>query len=66
MIALGRFANAVIERRVVQGLVATATGTVRGAGAVVRGAQSGFVRAYALLLVGGFAALGVYFLVVAS
>jgi NADH-quinone oxidoreductase subunit L len=65
-VALGRFANAVIERRVVQGLVDTAVGTVRGAGAIVRGAQSGFVRAYALLLVGGFAALGVYFLVVAS
>jgi NADH-quinone oxidoreductase subunit L len=66
VVAMGRFADAVIERRVVQGLVATATGTVRGAGAVVRGAQSGFVRAYALLLIGGFAALGVYFLVVSS
>ena len=32
---------------------------------MVRDAQSGFVRAYALL-VGGFAALGVYFLVVSS
>ena len=32
---------------------------------VVRGAQSGFVRAYALLLIGGFAALGLYFLIVA-
>ena len=65
-IALGRFANAVIESVVVNGIVATATGAVRGAGSVVRGAQSGFVRAYALLLVGGFAALGVYFLVVAN
>ena len=33
-----------------------------GAGAVVRGAQSGFVRSYALLLIAGFAALGLYFL----
>jgi hypothetical protein len=41
-------------------------GLVRGAGVLVRGAQSGFVRAYALLLLGGFAALGVYFLVVSS
>jgi NADH-quinone oxidoreductase subunit L len=65
-IALGRFANTVIESVVVNGLVATATGAVRGAGSVVRGAQSGFVRAYALLLLGGFAALGVYFLVVAN
>ena len=32
-------------------------------GVVVRGAQSGFVRAYALLLIGGFAALGLYFLI---
>ena len=42
----------------VQGIVNGASGAVKGAGAVVRGAQSGFVRAYALLLVGGFAALG--------
>jgi len=33
---------------------------------VVRGAQSGFVRAYALLLVGGFAGLGLYFLIVSQ
>ena len=65
-IALGRFANSVIESVVVNGLVATATGAVRGVGSVVRGAQSGFVRAYALLVLGGFAALGVYFLVVAN
>ena len=60
-----RFANSVRagrRRRIVNG----AAGAVRGAGAVVRGAQSGFVRAYALLLVGGFAALGIYFLVAAS
>jgi NADH-quinone oxidoreductase subunit L len=65
-IALGRFANTVFERLVVDGIVAVATGLTRGAGSMVRDAQSGFVRAYALLLVGGFAALGVYFLVVSS
>ena len=65
-IAIGRFANSVFERVVVQGIVDGATGVVKGAGSVVRGAQSGLVRAYALLLVGGFAALGIYFLVVAS
>ena len=65
-IAIGRFANSVFERVVVDGIVNAATGVVRGAGSVVRGAQSGFVRAYALLLIGGFAALGVYFLVVSS
>ncbi len=65
-IAIGGFANAVFERFVIQGIVEAATGAAKGAGAVVRGAQSGFVRAYALLLVGGFAALGIYFLVVSG
>ncbi len=65
-IAIGRFANSVFERVVVNGIVSATTGAVRGAGSIVRGAQSGFVRAYALLLIGGFAALGVYFLVVAN
>jgi NADH-quinone oxidoreductase subunit L len=64
--AIGRFASAVFERVVVQGIVDGAVGLVRGAGVLVRGAQSGFVRAYALLLLGGFAALGLYFLVVSS
>ena len=44
-IAIGRFANSVFERFVVDGIVTGATGLVRGAGSVVRGAQSGFVRA---------------------
>jgi NADH-quinone oxidoreductase subunit L len=65
-IAIGRFANNVFERVVVDGIVNGAAGIVRAGSATVRGAQSGFVRAYALLLIGGFAALGVYFLVVAS
>ncbi len=65
-VAIGRFANSVFERVVVQGIVSTATGAAKGASSVVRGAQSGLVRAYALLLVGGFAALGIYFLVVAN
>ena len=34
----------------------------RGASAGVRGAQSGYLRSYALLLVTGFAGLGLYFL----
>jgi NADH-quinone oxidoreductase subunit L len=66
LIAIGRFADAVLERAVVQGIVSGAVGAVRGVGVVVRGAQSGFVRAYALLVVGGFAALGLYFLIVSS
>jgi NADH-quinone oxidoreductase subunit L len=66
VIAIGTFASSVFERVVVQGIVAGTVGAVRGVGVLVRGAQSGFVRAYALLLVGGFAALGLYFLIVSS
>ncbi|MGI9020946.1 MAG: NADH-quinone oxidoreductase subunit L [Solirubrobacterales bacterium] len=66
LIGIGRFSNAVIERVVVDGIVSATTGVVRGCGSMVRGAQSGFVRAYALLLITGFAALGLYFLVVAG
>ena len=65
-IAIGRFASAVFERYVVDGLVTGTTGIVRGAGVVVRGSQSGFMRAYALLLVGGLLALAFYFLIVSS
>jgi NADH-quinone oxidoreductase subunit L len=66
VISTGRFANRVIERFVVQGIVAATVDAVRGVGIIVRGAQSGFVRAYALLLIGGFAALGLYFLIVST
>ena len=66
VIAVGQVASSVVERVVVDGLVCTAVGVVRGFGSVVRGAQTGFVRAYALLLVTGFAALALYFLVVSS
>jgi NADH-quinone oxidoreductase subunit L len=66
VIAAGRFANAALERVLADGIVATAVGVVRGVGVLVRGAQSGFVRAYALLVIGGFAALALYFLVASS
>jgi NADH-quinone oxidoreductase subunit L len=66
VIRAGRFANDVVERVVVQGIVAGTTGAVRELGLLVRGAQSGFIRAYALLVLGGFAALALYFLVVSS
>jgi NADH-quinone oxidoreductase subunit L len=66
LIATGRFAGAVVETVLVQGIVTGTVGAVRGVGVIVRGAQSGFIRAYALLLVGGFAALGLYFLIVSS
>jgi len=66
LIAVGSFANSVVERVVVDGLVSATVGAVRGVGVLVRDAQSGFVRAYALLLIAGFAALGLYFLIAAS
>ena len=63
LLALGRFANRRFERYVVQGLVAGTVEVVRGANAGVRTVQSGYLRSYALLLVTGFAGLGLYFLV---
>jgi NADH-quinone oxidoreductase subunit L len=66
VLATGRFANSFVERVVVDGLVTATVDTVRGVAVVVRNAQSGFVRAYALLLIGGSAALGLYFLLVSS
>jgi NADH-quinone oxidoreductase subunit L len=65
-LAVGRFANSFVERVVVDGVVSATVEAVRGVGLLVRNAQSGFIRAYALLLVGGFAALGLYFLLVSS
>jgi NADH-quinone oxidoreductase subunit L len=65
-LAIGRFANRTFERVVVDGLVSGAEGTVREAGGIVRLAQSGFVRSYALLLIAGFAGLALYFLLASS
>jgi NADH-quinone oxidoreductase subunit L len=65
-LAVGRWSNAIFERYVVQGLVLGVTDLVRGASAGVRGAQSGYLRSYALLLVTGFAGLGLYFLLQSS
>ena len=65
-LGFGRWANTTFERYVVQGLVVGAEGTAKGASALVRGAQSGYLRSYALLLLVGFAGLGLYFLVAGS
>jgi NADH-quinone oxidoreductase subunit L len=65
-LAIGRFANSVFERFVVDGLVTGTAETVRGAGGIVRVVQSGFVRSYALLLIAGFAGLALYFLLSSS
>jgi NADH-quinone oxidoreductase subunit L len=65
-LAVGRFANRVFERFVVDGLVTGTGETVRTAGGVVRAVQNGFVRSYALLLIAGFAGLALYFLLSSS
>jgi NADH-quinone oxidoreductase subunit L len=65
-LAIGRFANRVFERFVVDGLVTGTAETVRGSGGVVRAVQNGFVRSYALLLIAGFAGLALYFLLSSS
>ncbi|HEX8959564.1 MAG TPA: NADH-quinone oxidoreductase subunit L [Solirubrobacterales bacterium] len=65
-LAIGRFANRTFERVVVGGMTSGTAETVRGAGGVVRLAQSGFVRSYALLLIAGFAGLALYFLLSSS
>jgi NADH-quinone oxidoreductase subunit L len=65
-LAVGRFANRVFERFVVDGLVTGTEETVRGTSGVVRAVQNGFVRSYALLLIAGFAGLALYFLLSSS
>jgi NADH-quinone oxidoreductase subunit L len=63
VLALGRWADSTFERYVVDGLVNGAEGAAKGANAAIRTAQSGYLRSYALLLMIGFAGLGLYFLV---
>jgi NADH-quinone oxidoreductase subunit L len=65
-LAVGRFANNVIERFVVGGLVNGTRELVGDAGGFVRAVQNGFVRSYALLLIFGFAGLALYFLITSS
>jgi NADH-quinone oxidoreductase subunit L len=63
----GRFARNTFERLIVNGLLVGGTsGVVGAASAAVRAVQSGFLRAYAALLLLGLAGLGLYFLISAS
>ena len=65
--AFGRFGQSVVETRFVQDVViGGATGTVRAATGVARGIQSGYLRAYAMLLIVGLSGLGLYFLIQSS
>jgi NADH-quinone oxidoreductase subunit L len=57
----------VIESAFVQGtLVGGATGAVRAGSSFARAIQSGYLRAYALLLVMGLGGMALYFLIVST
>jgi NADH-quinone oxidoreductase subunit L len=63
----GRFARDTFERVVVNGLfVGGASGLARAGSSAVRAIQTGYLRAYAALLLLGVAALTLYFLISAS
>jgi NADH-quinone oxidoreductase subunit L len=65
--AFGRWGQATFERVVVDGLlVGGTTGIVRAGSAAVRAIQSGFLRAYAALVLLGLAGLALYFLIQAT
>jgi NADH-quinone oxidoreductase subunit L len=61
---IGRFSRNVIERGLVQGaLVGGTSGLIRSVSSAVRGAQSGYLRYYAALLLVGLTGLSAYFLI---
>jgi NADH-quinone oxidoreductase subunit L len=64
---IGGFSRRVIETDFVQGtIVGGATGVVRVGSSFARAIQTGYLRAYALMLVLGLAALTLYFLINSS
>ena len=66
-LAFGRFGRTVVESAFVQGtLVGGAAGVVRAGSSFARSIQTGYLRAYALLLVMGLGGLALYFLIVSS
>jgi NADH-quinone oxidoreductase subunit L len=67
MASLGSFGRRVIETDFVQGfIVGGATGVVRAGTSVARAIQTGYLRAYALLLLFGAALVVLYFLIASS
>ncbi|HTT93502.1 MAG TPA: NADH-quinone oxidoreductase subunit L [Solirubrobacterales bacterium] len=63
-LAIGRFANDVFERFVIDGAITGGTEeTVGRAGAIVRSFQNGIVRTYGLFLIFGAVGLALYFLI---
>ena len=66
-LGFGRFGRTVVESAFVQGvLIGGTSGAVRAGTSFARGIQSGYLRAYALLLFLGLAGLALYFLLVSS
>jgi NADH-quinone oxidoreductase subunit L len=66
-VAAGGYGRRVIETEFVQGvIVGGATGIVRAGTSLARAVQTGYLRAYALLLLLGVAGLVLYFLIVSS
>jgi NADH-quinone oxidoreductase subunit L len=65
--AIGRFSRTVVESALVQGvLIGGPVAVVRAGSALARSAQTGYLRSYALTLIAGLAALGLYFLIASS
>ena len=63
VLALGRFADRIIEPYVAGGLVSGTTYLVRSAGVAVRDLQTGMLRSYAAVMVAGVVGIGLYFLI---
>jgi NADH-quinone oxidoreductase subunit L len=59
----GRWAQQTFERVFVSGGIDATSGIVRAGSAAVRAAQSGFLRAYAAMLLLGVVVVGLYFLI---
>jgi NADH-quinone oxidoreductase subunit L len=65
--AFGRFGRNVVESSFIQGtIIGGAVGIVGVATSFARAIQSGYLRAYALLLLIGMFGLALYFLIVSS
>ena len=65
--AAARFGRGVVETELVQGaIVGSATSVVRAGTAAAQKIQTGYLRAYALLLLVGLGGLALYFLIVSS
>ncbi|MGA7434220.1 MAG: NADH-quinone oxidoreductase subunit L [Solirubrobacterales bacterium] len=61
--AFGRFCNSIFERYAINGLTNGTVGIVRLTGGAVRDLQSGLMRGYAVTMLFGIVAIGLYFLI---